>query len=329
MTADAPVASVVMTIRREPAARLARTLAAVAAQEIRGSVEIIVAAPPEDEATVATLLAESGLRHARVVVNADGRRSTGLNLAIAAARAPVVCRVDARTALPPGYVATCVARLAADPAIGVVGGFQRPVPAAAGWGARGVARALANPYAVGAPPYRRRAGGGPVDTVYLGAWRRSELIALGGFDERLDANEDFELCRRFREAGFTVWLEEGLDVSYEARSAVADVWHQYFAFGRAKVAFWRLTGSGPNGRQAVALGLAAGGAGAGIALLRNPSRLAAAGVAGVVAVAVVDHIGVRERASAGERAAAGVGCIAIGAAWIAGVLAEAAVGDRP
>ena len=111
--------------------------------------------------------------------------------------------------------------------------------------------------------YRRADGGGPSDTAYLGAFRRAELLALGGYDERLEANEDFDLCRRYLDAGLEVWVEPGMAVPYEARPNPAATVGQYFAFGRAKTHFWRTTGRRPGSRQLVAIG----GAVAGVAVI--------------------------------------------------------------
>jgi GT2 family glycosyltransferase len=229
---------VVLVARDEPLERIDRALASVAAQDYDGPVEILVASP--DPVAVG-----------RWVPNPTGGRSAGLNLGIASAAGEIVCRVDARTQLPTNYIRLCVDRLR-DPSVGVVGGGQRAVAGDNTRRARRIARALRNPWLLGGASYRRPGANGPTDTVYLGAFRRADLLAVGGYDEALDANEDFELCQRFRRAGFTVWLE-ACDVDYEARTSLRAVWHQYVAFGRSKVRYWRRTGERPNVRQLVAI----------------------------------------------------------------------------
>ena len=44
---------------------------------------------------------------------------------------------------------------------------------------------------------------GPVDTVYLGVFRREAIEAVGLFDESLVRNQDYELNYRLRRAGGT------------------------------------------------------------------------------------------------------------------------------
>jgi cellulose synthase/poly-beta-1,6-N-acetylglucosamine synthase-like glycosyltransferase len=295
-----------MTVKGEPADRVARALASVTSQTYGGDVEVVVAAPSGEP------LPATG----RVVANPTGARSPGLNLAVHAATGDVIVRLDARSVLPPDYITTCVARLAADPSVGVVGGVQFATAASDGVVARGIARALRNPWATGGAAYRRVGAEGEVDTVYLGVFRRADLLRVGGWDERLDANEDFDLCQRYRAAGMQVWLEPGLVVRYEARRRLADVWRQYLAFGRAKVRFWRLTHSRPGRRQLGALGAVAATAAVAVPY---PLVIPAA-AAGLV---VLDHVANPREADLRVRAVALVTYAPIIGGWTLGILLEA------
>ncbi|HVT78709.1 MAG TPA: glycosyltransferase [Acidimicrobiales bacterium] len=313
-------ASVVTTIADEPAARLQRMVDRVAAQTV-GPLELLVAAPERDRATVDSLRAHGAVASVACVANPSGRRAPGLNQAVAAAACEVVHRVDARSLLAPSHVERCQKRLDVEPTIGVVGGRQHAVAVDGGVVARGVARALTNPWATGGASYRRPGAAGPVDTVYLGSFRRDELQAIGGYDERLDANEDFELCHRYRAQGQQVWLEDGLVVDYEARTGFDDVWRQYRAFGASKVRFWRARDETPNTRQLV--GLVApvlGVIGLGLAARRGHG-VAAVGLAAAGAFAL-DHVAAEGDASLDERCVAAATSVIAPAAWAAGVYGE-------
>ncbi len=276
--------------RAEPRARILRLLHALDEQQGPVTLEVLLAAPPEDHATLAGLAGDGAVTSVRLIPNPGGARSAGLNRALAVARGDVVARVDARSTPPPDYVTRAAARLDTDPDVGVVGGVQRPVSASAGVAARGIARALRNPWLLGGATYRRPGGGGPADTAYLGAFRTPDLRALGGWDERLAANEDFELCARYRAAGAAVWVEPGLEVAYEPRASHRDLWRQYRAFGEAKAQYWRAGHAGPNRRQAVAL-LGACGAVAAVAVAaRRPRRGVAGALGGLAALGLVDHL---------------------------------------
>jgi hypothetical protein len=227
--------------------------AGLAAQE-GVSLSVHLAAPPSETTAIAAVVRPGGaIASVEVLENPSGARSAGLNGALAAVAADIVVRVDARSFLAPGHVQACVARLLADGEVGVVGGHQHPVAGAASVVARAVARVLSDPLASGGAAYRRLEASGPVDTVYLGAFRTAELRAIGGWSEDLEANEDWDLCQRYAAAGRVVWLEHGLDVAYEARATVGGLWRQYAAFGASKVRVWRHVGHRPQPRQIVGL----------------------------------------------------------------------------
>jgi succinoglycan biosynthesis protein ExoA len=320
MSASPPDVSVLLVTRGEPPDRLRRAIDALAAQAGAGTLEVLVAAPPDEHRDLADLPARGAVQTVSLVANPDGGRSAGLNRALHRARAATVVRVDARSVPPPDYVARCVARLAANPAIGVVGAIQRPATHDPGAGARGIARALRNPWLLGGAPYRRAGGGGSADTVYLGAFRRHELLANGGYDERLDANEDFDLCARYRAGGHQVWIEPGLEVEYEPRRTHRELWAQYRAFGEAKVGYWRATGERPNRRQGVALGGALAALLAGVLVGRRPRRLVAALVAGLGVLALVDHSVDPEDHDVGTRVAAIGAYATFLTGWCCGIL---------
>jgi succinoglycan biosynthesis protein ExoA len=281
---------------------------------------VLVAAPPEEHPGLAGVAAGGAVGTVTLVANPGGGRSAGLNRALHRARTATVVRVDARSVPPPDYVARCVARLEANPSIGVVGAIQRPAARDPGAGARGIARALRYPWLLGAGSYRRASGGGPADTAYLGAFRRAELLAFGGYDERLDANEDFDVCARYRAAGQQVWVEPGLEVEYEPRRTHRELWVQYRAFGEAKVRYWRATGARPNRRQGVALGGALAATLAGVTVGRRPRRFVAALAAGLGVLALVDHwVDPEERDVATRVAAIGAYATFV-TAWCCGVV---------
>ena len=319
-------AAVVMTAMGEPTARIERRLAELVDQDAGVLSEVLVACPPGDDSVRSARRPRDARWELRFVDNVGGARSGGLNAAIWAASADVICRVDARSSIGPSHVGRCVGVLAGRPEVGIVGGAQRPVAGGPGSAAAGIARALANPYALGGAAYRHSGRDGPVDTVYLGAFRRHDVVALGGFDVRLAANEDFDLCARYRQAGFVVLLDSSLTSTYEARTTLAGVALQYHAFGRAKVRYWRTTGGRPNHRQGAALVLAgAGAAGMVWTLWRRPRLVgpvvAAAAVVGLAGDAMTGAPA--EGARLAVRIAAVATYAGVWGGWLSGIATEA------
>lgn len=280
----------VMTVRNEQPERLERRLTELAAQQEPVD-EVVIAAPVAEHPAIEAATPVGVGFELRLVDNPTGERSLGLNLAARATAAELVIRVDARSSLSPQHVAACTAVLRGRPEVGVVGGSQLPMSGGDGAVARGIARALANPWALGGASYRRCTASGPVDTVYLGAFRRTELLDLGGYDERLVANEDFELCQRYRQLGLVVWLEPDASVAYESRTTLPAVASQYLAFGRSKVRFWRVTGGRPSTRQLLPVGALVTGLHLLVWAALRPRRLPSVLLAGAGAVLAVDAAG--------------------------------------
>lgn len=222
--------------------------------------ELVLAVGPSRDGT-GRVAGELARRHERVTVvaNPSGRTSEGLNAGIAASTGEVVVRVDAHARLPSGYVARAVAQLRETGAANV-GGRQVPV-AGAGF-ARAAAAAMRSRVGAGGATYRVGGAPGPVDTVYLGVFRREALEAVGGYDPAFVRNQDAELNLRLRRAGYEVWFDPALAVRYRPRGSVASLARQYREYG----AYRRLTARRHPGslapRQlaapAVVLGLAGG-----------------------------------------------------------------------
>jgi succinoglycan biosynthesis protein ExoA len=201
----------------------------ILAQDYAGPVEVLIALAPSIDGT-SELVADLAARDARVRVleNEVGSTPAGLNIGIRAAQFPVVVRVDSHSMLPTDYARIAVETLERTGADNV-GGIMA---------ARGVtpferAVALAYTTKVGLGGSAFHVGGeeGPADTVYLGVFRRTALQRVGLFDETIKRGQDWELNRRLRETGGTVWFTPALGVTYRPRSTVERLARQMFSTG--------------------------------------------------------------------------------------------------
>lgn len=210
--------------------------------------EVIVACA--DAATAATIawLATSDER-VRIIDNPDGTTPAALNRAIAAARHPVVVRVDAQSRLPQGYRDRVVELLRETGAANVGG---RQVARADEGMAAAIATAMNMRLGHGGARYRSGSVGGPVDTLYLGAFRAVALAAVGGYDEAFLTNQDAELNERIRRAGGVVWLDPTLEVGYLPRRSLRALARQFSAYGRGRVATARRHAGSIQPRQLAA-----------------------------------------------------------------------------
>ena len=258
MTACRPPVSIVVPARNEEAL-LPAALASALAQDYGGTIEVVVADGSDTGAMAAAVAAR--FPAVRVVPNPDRTTPAGLARAVRAASHAVIVRCDARCVLPPGYVRRAVATLERTGAA-VVGGRQRPAGCTAF--ERATALALTTPLGAGDARWRLGGPAGPVDTVYLGVFRRGALEAAGGFDVALARNQDYELNWRLRQRGGTVWFDPALEVAYRPRGSLAQLVRQYYGYGWWKRAVLRLHPASLRWRQLAAPLLVSGLAGSGL-----------------------------------------------------------------
>jgi len=223
---------------RNESAHLERTLESVLAQRYEGTVEVCIALAPsvDDTAQIASRIA-AGDPRVRVVDNPAGTTPAGLNAAIGATAGEIVVRVDAHAELPADYVRTAVEVLVTTGAVNV-GGVQRaegttPFEIAA-------ATAMRSWFGTGGSRFHLGGRAGEVDTVYLGVFDRRALEAVGGFDESLLRNQDYELNIRLRRAGGVIWFDPRLEVGYQPRATLRALARQYHEYGRWKLRVARL-----------------------------------------------------------------------------------------
>lgn len=225
------IISVVMPVRNE-AGSIRAALDSILAQDVDGRLEIVVADGMSSDGT-REVLAELSTRIPQLVVvdNPGGRTPSGLNRAIAASTGEIIVRCDAHAELPPGYIARA-AGLLDETGAGNVGGVQRALGVTPMQ--RAIAAGMTTPLGVGDARFHRGGAAGPVDTVYLGVFRRSALVDVGGYDESLIRNQDYELNHRLRVGGHSVFFDPSLEVVYRPRATLRALASQYFQYGRWK-----------------------------------------------------------------------------------------------
>jgi succinoglycan biosynthesis protein ExoA len=169
----------------------------------------------------------------RVVDNEKKTIPSGLNTAISFAQGEYIVRLDAHSVPYEDYVARCVANLEAGMGDNV-GGVWEIKPGGSNWIANAISVAASHPLAVGDAYYRL--GGVPreVDTVPFGAYHTSLFGRIGGYNEDLLTNEDYELNVRIRLSGGKVWMDPQIHSIYFARSSLGELARQYWRYG-----FWK------------------------------------------------------------------------------------------
>jgi succinoglycan biosynthesis protein ExoA len=172
----------------------------------------------------------------RLVENLARNIPRALNLGIDAARGEIIARIDAHTAPSPGYIRRCVEVLTAGEAE-VVGMPCRVQPGGDTAIARAIAIAVSHPFGIGDARYRLSDGRmtqEPVDTVAFACFRKSLWSEIGGYDEKLLTNEDYDFNYRVRMRGERVILDRRAHCDYFARATMPKLAAQYFRYGAWK-----------------------------------------------------------------------------------------------
>jgi len=247
---DAPVVAAaagvtfVMPVLNERA-YLRRAVETVLAQDVEGPTELILALAPSTDGT--TELARELASDDRIVLvdNPEADIPIGLNRAIRAGRYPTIVRVDAHSELEPGYTTRALATLDRMRAANVGGVMKADgrTPFQ-----RAVARAYNSPIGLGGGAYHGGTEAGEAESAYLGVMRRSVLEEVGLFDESIRRGEDWELNLRIRRAGYRVWFDPALAVTYWPRESWTRLVRQFSATGRWRGELVRRYGRGNSVR---------------------------------------------------------------------------------
>lgn len=223
-------------------AYLERAVQTVLAQDVDAPIELVIALAPSTDGTneLAARLAESDPRIV-LVDNPEADIPVGLNRAIRAGSHPTIIRVDAHSELEPGYARDAMATLDRVRAANV-GGVMRADGRSPFQ--RAVARAYNSPIGLGGGAYHVGAREGEAESAYLGVMRRAVLDEVGLFDESIRRGEDWELNLRIRKAGYRVWFDPSLSVTYWPRESWSRLVRQFFATGRWRGELVRRFGRG-------------------------------------------------------------------------------------
>lgn len=229
---------------RNEAAHITTVLDALAGQT-RPPDEIIVVDDRSTDDTAAVVGAwqrAHDLPPLRIVAGPGRGPGPAMNAGIRATDADVIMRIDGHAVPAAGYLAHSLETLA-DPAVGVAGGVWHVKAGVGTTVARAIAAVVSHPLGSGGAQYRQGEREGPdraqVETVPFGTFPRALWEQIGGYDEALTANEDFDFNYRVRQAGRQVVLDRRVKATYFARPALGALARQYFRYGYWKVQMLR------------------------------------------------------------------------------------------
>ena len=224
---------------RNEAAHIAALLDALVGQTHPPD-DIIIVNDASTDATVEVVCAWHAT-HAqqvlRIVEGAGRGPAAAMNAGIRATDADIIMRFDGHSVPARDYLERCLEVLGPERML-VVGGVWQVAPGADTAVARAIAAVVSHPVGSGGAQYRAANADGPdrvsVETVPFGTFPRAVWEQVGGFDEALAVNEDFDFNYRVRRAGWEVVLDRRITATYCARPHLGALARQYVRYG-----FWK------------------------------------------------------------------------------------------
>lgn len=317
----------VLVPARDEEAALGACLDSILAQDYRNLQVVVVDGASTDATREVVLAYAEDDQRVELVLNDRANIPASLNLGLDAAKGTWLVRVDAHSMIPPGYVQRAVMRLRGGEWGGVGGRKSGRGETRQG---RAIAVALGSRFGVGNSLYHYGTEEQETDHVPFGSYPVDLLRGLGGWNETLLANEDYELDLRLREAGYRLLFDPELSIDWKSRQTLSALFSQYHRYGRSKFPVARLHPRSLRTRHLVPPALVLYLAAAAVVGQRNPARGAAmvAPYAGglVVAAAIAGR-----RLPLSERAVLPLAFGSMHIGWGFGFwrgVAEALVGDR-
>lgn len=177
---------------------------------------------------VERLAAERSWLH--VVDNPERIASAAFNRGLEAAKGDYVAIVSSHGSVGPDFVSTSLRVLDETGAAGVGG---RLVHEGHDPRSRAIGEAMTSRFGM-ASPFRYASTRREVDTIGHPLYRKPVLDEVGGFDQSLDRNSDYELNQRVRNAGHRLMFEPSIVSVYHPRATLPTLARQFWDYGRWK-----------------------------------------------------------------------------------------------
>jgi cellulose synthase/poly-beta-1,6-N-acetylglucosamine synthase-like glycosyltransferase len=167
-----------------------------------------------------------------LIRNPDRVIPIAMNLAADRARSRFLVRVDAHCRIPPDYVEKVVTHLQSGKWGGVGGRKNGRGRTPAG---RAIAAAMGSRFGQGNSVYHYGTEAQTVDHIPFGAYPLAVIRDLGGWSETQLVNEDFEFDYRVRRSGRELLFDPAIEIDWDCRQSVGDLYRQYRRYGSGKV----------------------------------------------------------------------------------------------
>lgn len=221
-------------VARDAAGHLARLLDGYLAQDYapaRRELLIVDGRSTDDTRAIAERFrAEHRGLAVQVLDNPKKNLAAGWNVALANAAGTIMLRVDAHARIPPDFIRCNVERI--HEGQDICGGEVACDPPDRVW-PHVLYLAECSKFGSGLASFRNPGKPRCVDTLAYAAYRREVFVRVGGYDERILRNQDNEIHRRMKRAGFRFFYDPAIRSWHAARNTLRGLLKQKFENGRS------------------------------------------------------------------------------------------------
>lgn len=172
----------------------------------------------------------------RLIDNPKRVIPAALNLGLDEAKGTWLVRIDAHSTVSETYVEDLIRLLRTG--AGGVGGSKLGIGTSPT--GKAIAAAMRSKAGVGGSAYHHASSARYVDHVPFGAYPVALARSIGGWNESLSVNEDYEFDIRVRKAGHRLLLDPSIVIGWENRQTFTALARQYHRYGRGKTQVIRL-----------------------------------------------------------------------------------------
>lgn len=235
---DTNKVSVIMPIFNEEK-HIAKALECMVNQDWQDHIEIVIVDGNSTDDSVKIIKEfEKGLpenRSIKLLYNSKRYIPISLNIACENVSNFIIVRIDGHTYAPLNYVSESVKALKSIDFKGIAGGICKIGAENDSVLAKSIALAVSHKVGVGNAQYRTFNGDVntyiEVDTVPFGAFTKEIWEDIGGYDEKLLYDEDYDFNFKARKNGYKVLMNPKIVLNYFSRKNLRLLWKQYYRYG--------------------------------------------------------------------------------------------------